>query len=62
MSFKAARPSLRSLLLSLAGVTLVFAVSYAIGRITGDDLIAAMATIVICGAVIARWIWRGRYS
>lgn len=63
MSQKVARPPLRSLLLSLAGIIVVFAVVYAIDRInTRDDLIAALATIVICGALIARSIWRGRYS
>jgi hypothetical protein len=62
MSQKVARPPLRSLLLSLAGVIVVFAVIYAIDRITRDDVIAALATIVICGALIARSIWRGRYS
>jgi hypothetical protein len=62
MSQKVARPPLRSLLLSLAGIIVVFAVVYAIDRITRYDLIAALATIVICGALIARSIWRGRYS
>lgn len=62
MSQKVARPPLRSLLLSFAGIIVVFAVVYAIDRITRYDLIAALATIVICGALIARSIWRGRYS
>lgn len=62
MSQKVARPPLRSLLLSLAGIIVVFAVVYAIDRITRDDVIAAVATIVICGALIARSFWRGRYS
>ena len=62
MSQKVARPPLRSLLLSLAGIIVVLAVVYAIDRITRYDLIAALATIVICGALIARSIWHGRYS
>ena len=62
MSQKVARPPLRSLLLSLAGVIVVFAVIYAVDRNTRDDVIAALATIVICGALIARSIGRGRYS
>jgi lipopolysaccharide export LptBFGC system permease protein LptF len=44
-------------------VTLVaFALIYALDRITHDDGIAIIATILICAALIVRWIWRGRYS
>lgn len=29
--------------------------------LTHDDVLTAVATIVICGAYVARWIWVNRY-
>ncbi len=56
MDKSANRPSVRTLLVTL---TLV-AVIVVIGVVTNQDAIAALATILICGAVIATWIIRGR--
>ncbi len=50
------RPTIRTLLFSLALVALIVV----IGVVTNQDAIAALATILICGAVIAVWIIRGR--
>jgi preprotein translocase subunit SecF len=50
------RPTIRTLLVTL---TLV-AVIVVIGVVTNQDAIAALATILICGAVVAVWIIRGR--
>jgi hypothetical protein len=50
------RPTIRTLLVSLA----IVAVIVVIGVVTNQDGLAALATILICGAVIALWIIRGR--
>jgi preprotein translocase subunit SecF len=50
------RPTIRTLLVTL---TLV-AVIVVIGVVTNQDAIAALSTILICGAVVALWIIRGR--
>ena len=50
------RPTVRTLLVSLALV----AVIVLIGVVTNQDALAALATILICGAVVALWIIRGR--
>jgi len=50
------RPTIRTLLVSLALVALIVV----IGVVTNQDALAALATILICGAVIALWIIRGR--
>ena len=56
MDKSANRPTVRTLLISL---TLV-AVIVVIGVVTNQDALAALATILICGAVVALWIIRGR--
>jgi Flp pilus assembly protein TadB len=48
--------------LSLIGTLVVVLVVVAIDRITHDDVLAAVATIVILGAYLAWWFWRRRYS
>ena len=50
------RPTIRTLLVSL---TLV-AVIVVIGVVFNQSALAALATILICGAVVALWIIRGR--
>ncbi len=50
------RPTVRTLVIVLVLVAVVVAV----GVVTNQDAIAALATILICGAVIALWILRGR--
>ncbi len=50
------RPAIRTLLVSL---TLV-AVIVVIGVVFNQSALAALATILICGAVVALWIIRGR--
>lgn len=50
------RPTVRTLLVSLALVALIVV----IGVVTNQDALAALATILMCGAVIALWIIRGR--
>ena len=50
------RPTVRTLLISLALV----AVIVAIGVVSNQGALAALATILICGAVVALWIIRGR--
>ena len=50
------RPTIRTLVVSLALV----AVIVVIGVVTNQDALAALATILICGGVIALWIIRGR--
>ena len=50
------RPTIRTLLVSL---TLV-AVIVVIGVVSNQGALAALATILICGAVVALWIIRGR--
>jgi len=52
------RPTVRTLLVSL---TLV-AVIVVIGVVSNQNALAALATILICGAVVALWIIRGRAS
>jgi hypothetical protein len=53
----ARRPSLRD-----AAATLVMlAVCFGIGWITHSEVIGAFLLVLVCGFVIARWIWRGRY-
>ena len=52
------RPAIRTLLVSL---TLV-AVIVVIGVVSNQNALAALATILICGAVVALWIIRGRAS
>jgi Flp pilus assembly protein TadB len=50
------RPSIRTLVFSLALVGVIVL----IGVVTNQAAIAALATILICGAVVAVWIIRGR--
>jgi Flp pilus assembly protein TadB len=50
------RPTVRTLVFVLVLVGVVVAV----GVVTNQDAIAALATILICGAVVALWILRGR--
>ncbi len=50
------RPTIRTLLVSLALV----AVIVVIGVVFNQTALAALATILICGAVVALWIIRGR--
>ena len=50
------RPTVRTLIFVLALVAAIVAV----GVFTNQDALAALATILICGAVIALWIVRGR--
>jgi Flp pilus assembly protein TadB len=50
------RPTIRTLVFSLALVGVIVL----IGVVTNQDAIAALATILICGAVVALWIIRGR--
>jgi Flp pilus assembly protein TadB len=50
------RPTVRTLVFVLVLVGVVVAV----GVVTNQDAIAALATILICGAVVALWIIRGR--
>jgi len=50
------RPTVRTLVIVLVLVGVVVAV----GVVTDQNAIAALATILICGAVIALWIIRGR--
>ena len=50
------RPTIRTLLVSL---TLV-AVIVVIGVVFNQSALAALATILICGGVVALWIIRGR--
>jgi Flp pilus assembly protein TadB len=47
--------------LSLIAVLVIVVVIEAIDRITHNDVIAAVATIVILGAYVAWWFWRHRY-
>jgi uncharacterized membrane protein YozB (DUF420 family) len=58
MAQKGTRTNLLPIALLLVGI----AVIYEFDRVTHQDVIAALATIVICGAFVVRWIWRGRYS
>ena len=50
------RPTVRTLVISLVLVALIVVA----GVVTNQDALAALATILICGAVIALWIVRGR--
>jgi hypothetical protein len=50
------RPSLRILIL----VLLLMAAIVAIGVVFNQIVIATLATMLICGAVIAIWLARGR--
>ena len=50
------RPTVRTLVFALALVAAIVVV----GVVTNQDALAALATILICGAVIAVWIIRGR--
>ena len=47
--------------LSLVAILAVLTVFAFIDRNPRDDVIAAVATIAICGFLIARWFWRSRY-
>jgi hypothetical protein len=47
--------------LALIGVLVWLLAITAIDRITHNDVIAAVATIVILGAYVAWWFWRHRY-
>ena len=46
----------------ILGVLVVFVVIYAIGWVSRDYVLGIVATILICGAFIVRWILQGRYS
>jgi uncharacterized membrane protein YoaK (UPF0700 family) len=58
MSQKGTRTNLLPVVVLLVGIALIFVFD----RATHQDVIAAVATIVLCGAVIARAFWRARYS
>jgi hypothetical protein len=47
--------------LALIGSLALLLAIAAIDRITHNDVIAAVATMVILGAYIAWWFWRHRY-
>jgi hypothetical protein len=47
--------------LSLVAILAVLTAFVFLDRNPGDDVIAAIATIVICGFLIVRWFWRARY-
>ena len=46
---------------SLIGVLVVALVIGGIERITHNDVLAAVATVVILGAYVGWWFWRHRY-
>ena len=48
--------------LSLIGTLVVVLVVVALDRTTHNDVLLAIATIVILGAYLAWWFWRHRYS
>jgi Flp pilus assembly protein TadB len=58
MPSKGTRTNLLPVAVLLGGL----AVIYVFDLVTHQDVISAVATIVICGVVIVRWIWRARYS
>jgi Flp pilus assembly protein TadB len=47
---------------SLIGTVVVVFVVVAIDRTTHNDVLMAVATIVILGAYLAWWFWSRRYS
>ena len=51
------RASLRSVVISLA----VIAALQVFDLVTHQDVLTALITIVICGAVIGWWVWSNRY-
>jgi hypothetical protein len=51
------RASLRSVVISLA----VIAALQVFDLVTHQDVLTALITIVICGAVIGWWFWSNRY-
>jgi hypothetical protein len=53
----ARRPSLREILETIVALALCFGV----GWITHNDWIGAGLLVLLCGFVIARWVWVGRY-
>jgi multidrug efflux pump subunit AcrB len=56
MSDQGTHTNLVPLGLLLVGLGLIFVFD----RITHQHVIAAVATIALCGAIVARWLFRGR--
>ncbi len=56
MSDPGTRTNLLPLVLLLVGLGVIFVFD----RITHEDVIAYVATIALCGVVVARWLFRGR--
>jgi hypothetical protein len=48
--------------MTLIAITVVALVIGGIERITHNDVLAALATIVILGAYVGWWFWRHRYQ
>ena len=47
--------------MALIGIPFVALVIWGIERFTHNDVLAAVATIVILGAYLSWWFWRHRY-
>ena len=47
--------------MTLIGIPFVALVISGIERFTHDDVLAAIATLVIMGAYLGWWFWRHRY-
>jgi Flp pilus assembly protein TadB len=58
MKESAPRPSLRSIVVTLA----VIAAIQLFDLVTHQDVLTALITIVICGAYIGWWVWSHRYQ
>jgi hypothetical protein len=43
------------------GLPAAILVVVVVGRVTHDDVLAAVVTMVICGGYIAWWIWSNRF-
>ena len=54
------RPSPRDVIKGL-GLPTAIVVVVLVGRVTHDDVLAAVLTMLICGGYIAWWIWSNRY-
>jgi uncharacterized membrane protein len=51
----------RPRLAEVVGIFAVIAAIQVFDLITRQDVLAAVVTIVICGAYLGWWIWRNRY-
>ena len=54
------RPSPRDVIKGL-GLPTAIVVVVLVGRVTHDDVLAAVLTMLICGGYIGWWIWSNRY-